>query len=113
MPKFAFRLEAQDGSGHYRVGSGVFDSEQEAREHLEQKERQIVDYRLTIEQVDELVALALPEGDDKARVKLAKELVDKGLDADGFRGLPPRVRAAVATHQQAGPYKLVKLEEVA
>lgn len=93
MPKFRFRLEAQDDSGHYREGTGVFDSEAEARAYLEQKEQGAAAYRLD---TDEL----------KEAEKAAKDAASNGVAAPG------NVRAKLALHRQAEPYKLVKLEEV-
>lgn len=110
MPVYAFRLEAQDGSGHFRRGRIAADSEDEARETLEGRE---YEYALTALTTDEIAELVIGYG---LGVEEALELPPEGkisevTDEQG-RPLPPVVRAKLATHRQADPYKLVELEEV-
>ena len=87
MPKFTFRLEAQDGSGHHRVGGIFADSKEEAAALLEDREQA---YSLYALDTDELVALETDESE--------------GTLARGER-------AKLALHRQELPYVLVSLEE--
>lgn len=91
MPKFVARLEAQDGSGHYRRSVIEADSKEEARTVLEEREETYALYRLTTDELADLESKegALPEG---AR-------------------LPGRERSQLALHRQEKPYKLVSLTE--
>jgi type II secretory pathway component PulF len=91
MPKFVARLEAQDGSGHYRRSVIMADSKQEARNILEQRETRNAYYRLT---TDELSALETKE----KKLKEGERLAGKE-------------RSQLTLHRQAEPYKLVSLEE--
>jgi len=115
MPVFRFRLEAQDGSGHYRQGAGEFASKEEATRYLEFREARYVHYRAPLEELTETDELcnrlrvahnlpAFPKGaglEDKAKV----------LKAAGVT-LATKTRAHLAMDAQEKPYKLVKLEQV-
>lgn len=81
--KFAFRLEAQDGSGHFRQGAIAASSREEAKSWLEQREQEYAFYRLDSDE-------------------LADAQADPGTAAN---------RSRLALHEQAKPYKLVKLEK--
>lgn len=91
MPKYVARLEAQDGSGHYRRSAIQADTVEEARAILEQREQKYASFQLNPADLDELEAkeAALPEG---AR-------------------LAGKERAQLAFHRQALPYTLVSIEE--
>ena len=126
MPLYDFRLEAQDGSGHYRAGTIQSLSEAQARATLTGREQRAAEYRLTQITFDEdhpdgvetptdafreRIRNAFPALSAKAQEALTGRLLDEGIGMDGFYSLPGGVRAAVAAHHQAAPYKLVDLKE--
>lgn len=84
MPKFIARLEAQDGSGHFRRVRIFADSETAARVFLESRELRSAGFQL----------------DDAELAKL--EAKDRLSGGD---------RAKLALHNQEQPYVLVSLEE--
>jgi len=115
MPVYEFRLDAQDGSGHFRSGRIAADTEDEARATLQMRE---LEYQLTALDTDELAEL------EKLYGALLRD--DLGLDEDASgidavlalpkeakmpASLPPAVRAKLALHRQQKPYKLSKLSE--
>lgn len=110
---FEFRLEAQDGSGHYRSGRISAADEASAREYLERQEQRKVDAVL-----NEAAMLGLAEqvlgadADDAAKKKLAAQFEKEGLKMNGFSQLPGFARGALATHHQSKPYKLKTLKAV-
>lgn len=91
MPKFVARLEAQDGSGHFRRVTGIFDTEQEFRDLLESRENGYAAYRLDTEELADLEAreAALEEGQKLSALE----------------------RSKLALHRQADPYVLVSIDE--
>jgi hypothetical protein len=122
VPRFICRLEAQDGSGHFReseiliteedmANAGNDNPKEVAKMILLEREQRKADYRLTTEQFNELASLVHPS-DLEARDELAAKLVNDGIKADGFYDLPGNIRAEVATHHQAEPYDLVSINKV-
>lgn len=88
MPRYYARLEATDGSGHFRFISIHSPSEEEARAVLERREQTFAAFRLDTEELAEcerLIAEAEAEG----------------------KAAPPDVRSKLALHNQAEPYELV------
>lgn len=109
MPAYSFRLEAPDGSGHFRVGTIYTDTEEEARALLEFREHRRAAFKMNEDQEAEVLANAGVDSIDDL-----PERADIGAppeDSAAFRALPAAHRAWVATHRQAQPFDLVSLEE--
>jgi hypothetical protein len=85
MPLYRFRLEGPDG---YRTGTVSAESKDAAKEYLLRKEDRLTEFVL------EPDALKAAEAAEKA----------EGVT-------PANVRADLAMHRQAKPYKLTKLEK--
>ena len=110
MPLYSFRLEAQDGSGHFRQGTTEAESKDDARNWLELQELQKATFRLTDERAAELCdEYGADSVDELPKVpKLGAPQEAKAA----FRAMTVRDRAHLNIHRQTKPYKLVKLEEV-
>lgn len=89
MPLFRFRLEDPD-SDFYRAGTCEFDTKEEAKAELVRREEE----RCVPYQAENIAELEQAEK-------------DKGWD-----NMSGRERAALHTHRQTKPYKLVSLKEV-
>lgn len=87
MPKFVARLEATDGSGHFRRTVIYADTIDRARDILERRELGYATFRLTADEIAEL---------EKKEADAAK----KGLR------LSPDDRQKLVYHRQAEPYQL-------
>lgn len=83
MPLYDYRLEAQDGSGEFRVGHVWGDTKEKARARLVLLEERAVEYTLSDE--------------DLARAKAG----DPELG---------NAKGKLAVHNQSEPYKIVRLE---
>ena len=93
---YRFRLEAQDGSGHFRRGTIDAESREEAEVFLLDREHRLVAFRL-------------PDAD----VPVPPPPVDASEDEKReFRGIKTKDRAHAAIHHQSEPYELVELEEM-
>lgn len=133
MPLFRFRLEAQDGSGHIREGTGNYEDEEKAREFLEGRENKFVAFHLSHSLLTELgdtygFEVPSPPQDysDEAALETYENEVAAVLDQlpyaapidateeekAEFRKLRVNHRAWLNLHRQGEPYKLVDLEEV-
>lgn len=88
MPKFFARLEATDGSGHFRTITITSPSEEEARAAIMRREYRLAGFQLPADQL----------ADFEAKEKAAAE-------ADVVA--PPDVRSGLAVHRQQAPYELV------
>jgi hypothetical protein len=118
---YEFRLEATDGSGHFRQGAINADSEHEARVTLEYRELVNTRYRIDQDEFAAIAARRFPAPDnatagelkaiDKRRADLAEALAADGITADGYAQLAGNDRAKVAFHHQPSPYELVRLAE--
>lgn len=102
MKLFQFRLEAQDGSGHFRRGTIEAESKDQARAILEEREQVSALYRLD---TDELSELEAKEAAHRA------DLEAKGALTPQTKLLAGRERAQLALHRQEQPYKLTSLSE--
>jgi hypothetical protein len=107
MPLYQFRLEAQDGSGHFRQGTIAASSKEEAKLVLEERERDFAAFTLDDERVAEL--LQTHGADSLDALPKAAPLKATEEEKAEFRALPVRDRAHLNLHRQAKPYKLVKL----
>jgi len=109
MPIFHFRLEAQDGSGHFRQGSIESESEAHARMVLEERERDNAAFQLD----DGRIAELLDEHGAESLDELPHAAAAKASEAEkaAFRALPVRDRSHLNLHRQTKPYRLVKLEQ--
>lgn len=124
MQFFDFRLEAQDGSGHYREGTisigekdlevaGAKTAKEAARILLERQEARKVAFQLGDEHVAELEA----PPDQGGYGRPIGELLDlhpaplKATEEEKapFRALNVKHRAWLNLHRQEKPYKLVSL----
>lgn len=110
MPIFEFRLEAQDDSGHFRSGTGEYESKEIAREFLEGREAKFVGFELNGELEKELLETygvkSIGELPQAAPVAATEE------EKQPFRELKVNHRAWLNLHRQGKPYKLVSLREV-
>jgi hypothetical protein len=106
MPLYEFRLEAQDGSGHFRQGTIEADTKDVAQATLEMRELEYTLYRLGDDPNWDQAAAEALHGADTLDAALA---LPKGEKMPAH--LPPKVRAKLALHRQAKPYKIVKLTE--
>lgn len=110
MPRYEVRLEAQDGSGHFRVTRLEADNADAARRHCERLELRNVLFEIPEEQRVELCA--------KYGVDYLDELPrPAALDADAaakasFRALETDDRARLNAHYQEQPYLVASVEEV-
>lgn len=109
MDKFDFVME-DPNSDHYQEGTIEAEDKKQAEEFLTVRQQKAADYRLSTDDITAMCAEVYPTDDD-ARDKLAKKLIDEGIDMDGFLDLPGRLRAAIATHHQAESYKIVSLKK--
>lgn len=103
MPVFDVRLEAQDGSGHYRHSAIQAADADEARATLEGREREYEMYRLDTAEIGELER---EHGSD-----VIAEALEAPKEAKMPAGLPANVRAKLAIHRQSKPYKIVSVKE--
>ena len=110
MPTFRFRLEAQDGSGHFRSGTTEAETRDAAKSFLEEREAQFVAFTLDDERAAELCKIYGVESVDE----LPSPAPASASEADkaAFRELAVRDRSHVNLHRQSKPYKLVSLVEV-
>ncbi len=108
MERFVYRLDATDGSGHFRQGSIVSESADEARAALERREHAAAGYSLREDdgKVRQAFLDLIEQTMPGTTAKTVESMLDDGLDFKGFEQLPPPVRAALATHAQATPYEL-------
>lgn len=113
MPRYHFRLEAQDGSGHFRQGTVISPSEEEVRAFLERSEIGKTGYRLTTEEHDEIAAV-LDELANVEQVVFRKtadlagkleQLLTAGVKVAGD------VRMRITTHAQEHPYLIVYVSD--
>lgn len=110
MPLFRVRLEAQDGSGHFRQTTGEWPDKAAAKRHCERMELKRVLYDMPAEMQAELcVRYGVESIDDlpKAAPRTASE-----EDKQPFRELKPPERARLHAHFQSEPYKVTKVEAV-
>lgn len=104
MPLYDVRLEAADGSGHFRNSTIAADSEKEARDTLEAREREYELYRLDTAEI-----AALEETYGKALIQKALAL-PKEAKLSEHVDLPSNVRTTLVLHRQPKPYKIVSLK---
>jgi hypothetical protein len=120
MPNYDFRLESQDGSGHYREGTisitdidmentGAETPEAAARAILEERERDFAAFALAPEHEAELQA---EYGVGSDELPHAAPLDASEEEKADFRGLKVQHRAWLNLHRQEQPYKLKSLKEV-
>lgn len=107
---FDFRLEAQDGSGHFRQGRISANDRAEAKRVLEEREAAFAAFELPEERQAEIAEENGYESFDA--IPKVPKMGSSDEERAEFRSLPVRDRAHVNLHRQAKPYKLVKLEEV-
>lgn len=88
MPRYYARLEATDGSGHFRFVTIHADSEAEARAAIMRREHGFAAFRLD---TDELADVE----------KQAAQAEKQGVP------VPPDARSKLALHHQTEPYELV------
>jgi hypothetical protein len=110
MPLYRFRLEAQDGSGHFRSGQTEAGSEDEARVQLGLREYRFAAYKLDPDReailLEEYDVGSLEDLPHPAPVEASEE------EKAEYRGLKGQHRTWLVMHRQAAPYELVELEEV-
>jgi len=110
VPIFSFRLEAKDGSGHFRQGRIEAPDETAARVILQKREFDRAVYQMPDELAAEICeAYGVKSVDDlpsRAPIGAPQE------DSADFRTLEVRYRANLNIHRQAEPYELTDLEEV-
>lgn len=110
MPLFRFRLEATDGSGHFRSGMTEAGSEDEARIQLGLREYQHAAYKLDPEREAVLLETygvkTLEDLPHPAPVEASEE------EKAEYRQLKGQHRTWLVIHRQQTPYELVELEEV-
>lgn len=110
MPRYEVRLEAQDGSGHFRLTRLVTDTAEQARRRCERLELRNVLFQLSDEQTAELL--------ERYEAATLDELPrPAALDADlsekqPFRALQTPDRARLTAHRQEQPYAVVSVREV-
>lgn len=92
MAKFVARLEATDGSGHFRRVVIFTGSVEEARSTLERRERAYTAFQLT--------------GDELAKLEAKEQKATK----EGLQ-LPPDDRQKLVFHRQPSPYEIVWIGE--
>jgi hypothetical protein len=108
--RYEVRLEAQDGSGHFRITRLYAADADEARRRCEQDEYLRAGFALSAQQQAELC--------ERYEVKSIDELPQPAaLDAspeekESFRELETPDRARLHAHYQERPYKVVSVEEV-
>lgn len=126
MRRFEVKLEAQDGSGHFRVVRLAAPSKEKAREHCERTEYAIAAWQLDEQRAAELLdtyapkKVNVPDGEGRlAALHEALENLPKpaALDAKPekkapFLELDARARGLLQTHFQTEPYKVVSVQEV-
>ena len=110
MALFEVRLEAQDGSGHYRITRLQADDADAARKQCERKELELVLYQLT--PADEQAVLKAAKADTLDDVPHTAALDAPAEEKAAFRALSPEHRAKVHAHRQEEPYAVVSVEEV-
>ena len=109
MDKFDFRME-DPNSEHYQDGTIQAEDKKQAEEFLQTRQQKAADYRLSKGDIAIMCKEVYPTDDD-ACAALAEKLINEGIDMDGFYDLPGRLRAAIATHHQAKPYKITHLKK--
>lgn len=111
MPRYEVRLEAQDGSGHFRLTRLLAADADAARRHCERLELRNVLFELDAEQRHALLgkyeAGSLEELPRPAAVDASLE------EKQPFRALETQDRARLQAHFQELPYRVVSVEEVA
>jgi hypothetical protein len=127
MPRYEVRLEAQDGTGHFRVTRLDAADKDDAKRQCERMELKRVLFELTDDQKHELleryevdVKATGPEG-VLTSADLEKGIgelpIPAALDASAddkaeFRALAVEDRARLHTHFQSEPYEVVSVEKV-
>lgn len=108
--KFVARLEAQDGSGHFRRMTVYAPSEVDARLFIERTEMQKSWFRLTTDQVAKLAAdYELDEHQVADLIENGTGDINHAGESAVWRRLSAADRANVELHRQSAPYKLVHL----
>lgn len=120
--RYEVRLEAQDGSGHFRVMRLDADTKQAARRACERKELEMVLWEIPDDRIVDLLeraGLAVPESRARADLIAALEQFPKPAKIDAPReekrvfldSLTQGDRAMLHTHFQEQPYKVVSVKE--
>lgn len=110
MPRYEVRLEAQDGSGHFRVTRLMAEDEKAAQKACERKELELVLYQLS--DADKAEILEATGAKTLAGVPKAAKLDASDKEKAPFRALDPAHRARLAAHRQEEPFKVVSVTEV-
>ena len=108
MPRFEVRLEAQDGSGHFRQTSGYFPDKKAAQRHCERMELRRALFTLDAEQAADLCERYGVTSVDELP-KAAPRAASDAKKAP-FRELKPQDRSRLHAHYQEQPYKVVSVE---
>lgn len=109
MPLFRVRLEAQDGSGHFRQTTGEFADKAAAKRHCERMELKRVLFEMPADLAAAICAEAVVESVDELPKPLPRDASD--ADKAAFRALKGDTRARIDAHFQTEPYKVTKVEE--
>lgn len=111
MALFRVRLEAQDGSGHFRQTTLEAADKAAAKRFCERGELRRVLYEMPEDLQAELCAkYDVQSIDDLPRPGALGAPADERAP---FRELDGNARARLQAHYQSEPYKIVKVEEVA
>ena len=109
MELFEVRLEAQDGSGHFRITHLEAEDKAAAKRHCERLEFQKAGFELSQEQIDDLLArYEVASLDDLPK---AAPLSASAEEKAPFRALATQDRARLHAHFQEQPYKVVSVKK--
>lgn len=108
MPRYDVRLEAQDGSGHFRTTSVEAADKKEARQKIERNEYALAAFQLDAEQQRDLCDRYDAKSVDELPKPAARDASDE--DKAPFRALEARDRGLLVSHWQEQPYKVVSIE---
>lgn len=109
MSRYEVRLEAPDGSGHFRVVRLDAADEHDARRQCERKELELVLFELPAEARADICKRHDVSSIDE--LPAAPPLDAAHEDNAAFRALPKEDRAHLHAHYQEKPYEVVSVTE--
>jgi hypothetical protein len=109
MPLFRVRLEAQDGSGHFRSTSLEAPDKEAAKRFCERMELKRVLFEIPAQMQAALCAEYEVDSIDDLPKATARSAADE--DKAAFRALKGNDRARLHAHYQSEPYKVTKVEQ--